>query len=114
MFGFDVDIFVNSAAQVKRLAERHTKLVFDQCRFGLVSLQDGIPVQKSTVFLTNCPAIVEEFQNVRCLGNHKHCPIEGCEGGVSRSKAAQIYPKDLCEAISKAVLKQAERDGFGQ
>ena len=97
---------------MKKLIDRDGNVVFDQCRYNLVSLEDAAPVQKATVFVTNCPAIFEEFGQKRCLGGHKHRPIEGSEGGVSRSKAAQVYPHDLCKAISHSVLKQAERDGF--
>ena len=83
-------------------------VVFDQCRYGLVSKSKGIPVQKRTCFLTNSPMVKREFANKFCLKDHPHCRIEGAEGGMARSKWAQIYPDQLCLALSRCVMDEYE------
>ena len=86
------------------------KIVFDQCQYGLVSVESKKPIKKPTVFATNCPAIVREFSNKRCPGDHEHVRLEGSEGGQRRTKAAQVYPDPLCQAVARCVLGQWQHD----
>ena len=86
------------------------KVVFDQCRYGLVSLESKKLIKKPTVFATNCPAIIREFSGKRCTGDHDHCRLEGSEGGQRRTKAAQVYPEQLCMAVARCVLSQWQAD----
>ena len=95
-------------AEVKNLPGELVR--FDQCRFGLVSKQDGIPTQKSTMLCTNMPAILRSFQNKTCLGDHDHSRIHGSEGGMTRSTWASFYPRDMCDALAKAVMEQWSKD----
>ena len=73
---------------------------FDQCCFGSLHL-------KPTTLLTS-QALLQAL-SARCKGGHKHIPLEGKVWNkkdrkwVFRAKAAQVYPKPLCEAIAKHV-----------
>lgn len=87
-----------------------TKVVFDQCRYGLVSVETETPIKKPTVLATNCPSIIREFSNKRCQKDHEHVRLEGSEGGERRTKAAQRYPRELCLAIARCVLQQWQED----
>ena len=86
------------------------KVVFDQCRYGLVSIETKKLIKKPTVFATNCPAIIREFSGKRCTGDHEHCRLEGSEGGQRRTKAAQVYPEQLCLSVARCVLSQWQAD----
>ena len=46
--------------------------------------------------------VVDKFDGVRCIKDHKHQIIEGQEGGESRSKFAACYPAPMCEALVDA------------
>ena len=90
------------------------KVIADQCRYGLKSSDkngEG-PARKSTGFMTNSPCIAMQLQR-RCPNKggyniHKHVVLQG-----GRTKAAQVYPPELCKAIRKGLTKQiaADRDG---
>ena len=99
--------------QVKELPGM-VKVIFDQCRYGLVSVESKTLIKKPTVFATNCPAIIQEFQGKRCHGDHEHCRLEGSEGGQKRTKAAQVYPSQLCDAVARCVLCQWQADHPGE
>ena len=73
---------------------------FDQCCFGSLHL-------KPTAVLTS-QALLQAL-SARCKGGHKHVPLKGKVWNkkdrewVFRTKAAQVYPKPLCEAIAQKV-----------
>ena len=73
---------------------------FDQCCFGSVHL-------KPTTLLTS-QALLQAL-SARCKGGHKHVPLKGKVWNkkdrkwVFRTKAAQVYPKPLFEAIAQKV-----------
>ena len=105
--------FKFASDEVKQLPHCR-KVVFDQCRYGLVSLEDKKPIKKPTIFATNCRAIIHEFDGKRCAGDHEHCRLEGSEGGQRRTKAAQVYPQPLCTAVARCVLRQWQQDHPGK
>ena len=73
---------------------------FDQCCFGSLHF-------KPTTVLTS-QALLQAL-SARCKGGHKHVPLKGKVWNkkdrkwVFRTKAAQVYPKPLCEAIAQKV-----------
>ena len=87
-----------------------SKVTIDQCRFGLVTLENGDAVKKPTTLYTNSPKLLQVFDGQRCLNDHKHKKVEGSEGGMKRSTASQIYPPQLCEAFASAVIQQWAED----
>ena len=66
----------------------------DQCEFGLVDADTGMPHQKPTGFLT-ASAGVKETLSRRCSGLHQHQPLEGGQ----RTKRAQEWTPQLCKAM---------------
>lgn len=86
-----------------------------QCMFGLKA-NDGVregPARKATGFLTNSVDIAEKL-NKRCPNRHgdiirKHVTLEG-----GRTRAAQVYPDDLCRAICEGLQGQMQMDEKGQ
>ena len=90
-------------------------MVGDQCRYGLVAKgQEGYgPARKSTGFMTNSPCIALQLQR-RCPNRdgyqiHKHVRLER-----GRTKAAQVYPLELCKVICRGLIKQIEADRNSQ
>ena len=83
--------------------------------YGLKSsngVREG-PAQKATGFLTNSVCIAEKLKR-RCPNRkgeivHEHIVLEG-----GRTRAAQVYPRGLCEAISKGLQEQIQMDEKGQ
>ena len=83
----------------------------DQCMFGIKS-NDGTregPARKATGFFTNSVGIAEKF-NRRCPNRHgdiihKHVTLES-----GRTRAAQVYPEDLCRAICEGLQDQIRMD----
>ena len=76
---------------------------FHQCVYGLVSKQAKKPILKATTSCTSMTSIYNEFSDKYC--NHmqlEHQSLEGSEGGMVRSRHAQCYPPQLCEAITHA------------
>ena len=77
----------------------------DQCMFGLLTWKGKnknkwVPAKKPTRFLTNSEAIAGEL-NVRCDKSHEHqALIEG------RAAAAARYPKGLCRAICRGIVRE--------
>lgn len=90
------------------LLEWSGSVVFDQCLFGLRTRVRNEPVRKRTRLMTNSPALRSCFSR-RCSRetcNHfprKHTVLEGYEGGLSRTKAAEVYPDGLCQAFVDAM-----------
>ena len=91
------------------------KVVGDQCCYGLKSKDqqgEGL-AKKPTGFMTNSPCIALQFKR-RCPNKegyqiHRHVRLQG-----GRARAAQIYPRELCKAICKGLMKQIEVDRKGQ
>ena len=87
-------------------------VTFDQCLLGLRTVC-GNPVRKRTKFLSNWPRLSGSVFDRCCnLMTCNHVPVahqwlQGAEGGVSRARAAQVYPQGFCAAM--ADLVQAER-----
>ena len=71
------------AAKVKHV-QRHSSVKiaeFDQCQFGLVSLETKTPVKKRTRVMTNSPELLKALDGYFCPGDHPHQIISGSEGG---------------------------------
>ena len=70
-------------------------LVLDQCMYGLVSAdrEGSAPARKSTRILTNMLG-AERFLTSRCDHGHRHVELLN-----NRAKAAQEYPRELCQAF---------------
>eukprot|EP00435_Cladocopium_sp_Y103_P070140 s53_g34.t1 len=84
------------------------------CRFNMMAQDDEGQwghVRKETLWLTNSEEIARELQGV-CNNYvpgqepHRHVHLIG----ASRAKAAQVYPKELCEAILRGLKNQLEED----
>ena len=100
-------------AKVKHV-QRHASVKvaeFDQCRFGLVSLVSKTPMKKRTRIMTNSMVLFGALDGKYCEGDHNHQVIEGSEGGMKRSQAAQVYPGPLVHTISKALLEEDAKGG---
>ena len=91
-----------------------SKVIADQCRYGLKSRDKNGEgrARKSTGFMTNSPVIAMQLQR-RCPNKggyniHKHVLLQG-----GRTRAAKVYPPELCKAICRGLMKQiaADRDG---
>ena len=79
------------------------------CRFGMSSHIDekggdrGL-VKKPTGFLTSARHVAAQL-DVQCKQNHDHVNLMG-----GRAAEAQIYPKELCDAIVRGVVRQKKAD----
>ena len=82
------------------------RAVFDQCCFGARTKVKKDPVRKRTVFLTNSPVVHTRFHQRFCRELHTHVHLTGQEGGVSRTKYAEMYPPALCEALAECAHLQ--------
>lgn len=85
-----------------RNAEGTWEVKTDICMHGLTTVKQGVraPARKPTRFLTNSWCVAMALDK-RCDGRHAH--IELMEG---RAAGAAVYPRQLCETISRAVHKQ--------
>ena len=87
------------------------RVIFDGCAVGHVTKVDRFPVKKSTALLTNIPAVVEQFTNIKCRCRvqmidgkmKKHRVIMGSEGGMSRSRFSQVYPMPMVRLLVAAI-----------
>ena len=81
-------------------------VVGDMCQFGMVQVDDEGPgmIKKPTKFMTNCGKIAQALAR-RCEGGHRHISLIG-----GRAKAAQVYPKELCRTVCKALQAQLLED----
>ncbi|CAK8990695.1 unnamed protein product [Durusdinium trenchii] len=89
--------------------QRHSSVriaEFDQCQFGLESVQTKTPIKKRTKVMTNSDELMKALHGQFCPGTHTHQIISGSEGGLKRSTAAQVYPDRLCITICKALIAQ--------
>ena len=81
--------------------------VFDQCLVGLRTPVSNLPARKRTKLMTNwgLPACFSE----RCTPatcNHfpeSHAWLQGSEGGVGLTRAAQRYPEQMCRNLATSV-----------
>ena len=76
----------------------------DLCQYGL-EMQDSqgtAPVKKPTGFLTNSALVAGELGRV-CDNTHRHVVLEG-----RRCKRAQVYPRQLCDAICRGAARERE------
>ena len=101
---------------IKNLLEDERVLMTrtDMCRFGMRTTfakpEEGTgPAKKPTGFMGSSWCIADELAR-QCEGGHKHAPLMGGE----RTSKAAIYPKALCEAIARGLMKQKkfEQDGI--
>ena len=81
----------------------------DLCMYGMTVTCKGVtkPAKKPTRFATNAWCVAEALGR-RCDKSHEH--IDLLEG---RAAQAAVYPRKLCEAISKAVAQQIAFDRRG-
>ena len=80
-----------------------------QCMFGQTSHVHGKAgdrgmVKKPNGFLTSAKCIAEQLDK-QCDKSHSHVHLMG-----GRAAGAQVYPKELCEAILRGVVKQRKED----
>ena len=81
------------------------------CQFGMETFDDKKlgtkgPVKKPTGFMTSSQSIARELDR-QCPGDHQHVPLMG-----GRAAGAAIYPRKLCEAVSRGILKQKAFDNI--
>ena len=78
----------------------------DQCAYGLRSRdsQGEAPAKKPTSFLTNSAGL-RDAVGKRCSGFCRH--VQLVDG---RASAAQIYPQELCRAVTRGIFYQARMD----
>ena len=81
-------------------------VLFDQCCFGSVTKVTKSPVRKRTVLLTNSNAVVSVLSKQLCKNDHDHVQLMGSEGGVQRTKHAEIYPPELCQALAQCAVEE--------
>ena len=55
--------------------------------------------------MTNSFAVVAYFDKHFCKANHQHTHLEGNEGGEHRTKYAEIYPFELCQALAQCAFQ---------
>ena len=84
----------------------HT-VIGDMCTFHMMQDDHGGTgyIRKPTKFMTNAICIARQLAQ-RCPGNHRHIQLVG-----GRAKAAEVYPDELCKAISRGLVEQMSRDG---
>ena len=82
--------------------------VIDQCAYGLVHPENGIPIQKTTRFMGQEDVLSELHQ--RCNGQHPHERIEGSVHVNGRTVHLSEYcgGYSLCN-LCKAIMKGAEK-----
>ena len=76
-------------------------LRLDQCMYGLINPDNGIPHQKGTGMLLSSSYMKAQL-SMLCDGSHPHSPLEG----GSRTKKAQQWPTGLCESILKGATEE--------
>ena len=82
--------------------------VFDQCRFGCgcqTDEGDWLLVKKPTALQTTKLAVFKEFHQVRCTGDHQHCPLEGSAAGLGRrTRYLESYQPGLASVLAAALM----------
>ena len=86
---------------------------FDMCMYGLCDVESGMPHRKTTRIVTNIDEDIVGYLQRRCDGNHQHQVLEGQvkteHGWMNRTRLAQVYPKQFCDAVCKCIQKQKRR-----
>ena len=81
--------------------------VFDQCQYGAQCLDsDGVwkPVKKTTCIQTTKHYLFKEL-NLRCPGDHQHCPLEGSAPGLGRrTQFVEDYQPGLSSVIAACLV----------
>ena len=80
------------------------RVVGDMCMQGMCSPK-GLPVRKSTGWLSNAPFVLNELRT-RCDQAHTHDVLLN-----GKAKAAAIFPIPLCKSILRGIRKQLTHDG---
>ena len=65
------------------------KIVFDQCRTGLVTAQGGI-IRKPTELVSNSEELLRPLVGLTCRGDHQHVEL----AGSALTAAAQVWTWD--------------------
>lgn len=78
----------------------------DQCMFGQTAIFKGVekPALKPTIFLSNCPGVLEAL-NVRCDHSHEHISLIG-----GLAKQCEAYTDQLVRAFLQGLSKQLAMD----
>ena len=66
----------------------------DQCMYG--AEQENRHIKKSIIFVSDCP---QTGLSISCDHSHTHIPLRGQGPKGSRTAAAAMYPKELCDSI---------------
>ena len=89
----------------------------DQCEYGLTSKDKwGVaPAKKPTKIMTNSwyakEALGRRCENESKTPSQRHRHIELT--GANRARKAQVYPRELCEAMVEGMMRQIEHDEWG-
>ena len=98
---------------IQQLLRKHgvTKVTGDLCQYGLTTTKEGVtgPARKRTSFLTNSPCIARQL-STKCPNKagwmvHQHITLES-----GRTRAAQVYPKELFQAMCTGLELQLHAD----
>ena len=91
------------------------RVVGDQCMYGLQTRDKDTKAlaRKRTGFMTNSVYIAQQLER-RCPNRdgyivHQHIRLES-----GRTKAAKVYPKELCRAICQGLQNQIQANARGQ
>ena len=85
-------------------------VTFDMCRFGMMSPDGSMPLQKPTKVMTNMPTVLQRLSNSRCICTVPHRPIRGTQAGVAVSKHAQVYPFKFCAVLLMGIQEMIAPD----
>ena len=86
----------------------------DMCSYGLKDYANGELHRKATKLATNMDVDVCCLLGKRCKGDHEHQVLEGKVkhheyGWVNRTRLAQVYTPEFCDALCKCIQKQKRR-----
>ena len=77
----------------------------DQCMLGLKDVDNGLPHQKATAFLTASRQVKLKLSAARCDGLHEHQQLDT----KKRCQRAQEWPPELCKAILEGWIEELGR-----
>ena len=78
----------------------------DQCMYGLVGEQSGLPHQKATGLMLSLRKMKELLLlQLRCDGSYWHQQLEGS----NRTKKAQQWPETLCLSIIMGAVEEVKK-----
>ena len=75
------------------------KIVFDQCRTGLVSANGGI-IKKPTELVSNSEELLAPFIGLTCNHDHVHAEL----AGSAMTRAAQVWTWDMSQRIVSGII----------